>query len=193
MSKMNKKAFFLSVVSGVLFGFSGFAQTSDSIGCEKFVAYQYDRFTEEKEVWTADAVTLLNSEGTPTAPLLANSYKIQFYNTLTGKQLDKFDANMIVTSVTGNNDQLKGQKSDVTLYLIFSGNKKFNMKVKMTSTEDGYKIDLPFQGEVLLHYKTKKLKALRLSGNSIGNIDFDLDSDQSVHLLNELTCMFSYK
>lgn len=193
MSKMNKKAFFLSVVSGVLFGFSGFAQTSDSIGCEKFVAYQYDRFTEEKEVWTADAVTLLNSEGTPTAPLLANSYKVQFYNTLTGKQLDKFDANMIVTSVTGNNDQLKGQKSDITLYLIFSGNKKFNMKVKMSSTEDGYKIDLPFQGEVLLHYKTKKLKALRLSGNSIGNIDFDLDSDQSVHLLNELTCMFSYK
>ncbi len=190
---MNKKAFFLSVVSGVLFGFSGFAQTSDSIGCEKFVAYQYDRFTEEKEVWTADAVTLLNSEGTPTAPLLANSYKIQFYNTLTGKQLDKFNANMIISSVSGNTDQLKGQKADITLYLIFSGNKKFNLKVKMTHTEDGYRIDLPFQGEVLLHYKTKKLKALRLSGNSIGNIDFDLDSDQSVHLLNELTCMFSYK
>lgn len=190
---MNKKAFILSVVSGVLFGVSGFAQVADSMGCEKFVAYQYDRFTEEKEVWTADAVTLLNSEGTPTSPLLANSYKVQFYNTLTGKQLDKFDPNMIVTSVTGNNEPLKGQKSDVTLYLIFSGNKKFNMKVKLTPTDDGFQIDLPFQGEVLLHYKTKKLKALRLSGNSIGNIDFDLDNDQSLHLLNELTCMFSYK
>ncbi|MBL7718793.1 MAG: hypothetical protein JNL72_08155 [Flavipsychrobacter sp.] len=185
----------LMALSGlVLAGHTASAQKFDTTGCSRFVYYEYDKFTEERELWSYDAVTLTNVEGMPSSPLAASSYKAAFYNNLSGRFLDKFAAHLVVSNLANNDGLLKSQvSSGVTVYLIFDGNKKFTFKAKMMPIETGYRIDLPMQGEVLMNYKTKKLTSMRISGASIGNVDFEVDDKKANHLLNELSCMFGYK
>jgi hypothetical protein len=188
-----KKAVF-TLLAILCAGVGSFAQKFDTTGCAKYVYYQYDKFTEERELWSYDPLTLTNIEGMPSSPLLAGSYKIEFRNNLAGRFLDKFMSYIILSNLQNNETQLKTQSgSGVMVYFIFEGNKKFNFKAAMTPSDIGYRIDLPLQGEIMMHFKTKKLTAIRIAGNTVGNIDFDLENKHSNHLLNELNCMFGYK
>jgi hypothetical protein len=190
---MNRKLFLLLMVC-LCSGISAIAQKFDTTGCSKYVYSQYDRFTEERELWSYDPVTVTNIEGSPTAPLAAATYRLEFRNSLMGRMLDKFAGSITMSNMANNDGVLKAQAATgVTVYLIFEGEKKFKFNVSMSLTEKGCKIDLPLQGEMLLYYKTKKLVAMRISGGSIGNVDFDVDSKQANHLLNELNCMFGYR
>jgi hypothetical protein len=189
---MNKKVFgfFLALALPVV----GFAQKFDTTGCSRYVHIQYDKFTEEKEVLGYDPVVIMNAEGSAKSPLSAGTFKASFLNALTGRQLDKFEARLVVSSLLSSDRDFKEQtKTPITIYFIFEGDKKYNIKANVTENGAAYKIELPLQGDLFLYYRTKKLLAMRLAGNHIGNIDFDLDDKLSNHLVNELSCMFGLK
>lgn len=197
---MNKKVFALSLALAAFAGYNSNAQATppatrfDTTGCSKYVYLQYDKFTEEKEAGTYDPVTVVNVQGSPSSPIAAGTYKIEFHNLLTGRQLDKFESWIIISNIDNNTETLKSQLNGaLTLYFIFEDNRKFNIKGNVYHTEGGYKIPLPLAGELMNQYKNKKLAAMRISGTSIGNIDFDFDTKHANHLLNELACMFGYK
>lgn len=191
---MNKRSVFFFLLFAVFSGLTTYAQRFDTTGCSQYVHFRYDKFTEEKEVVGYDPVVLLNAEGSSKSPLSAGTYKVSFLNALSGRQLDKFESRLIISEVLSTNGEMKEQiNTPVTVYFIFDGNKKFNIKANIENSGTAYKIELPLQGDLLLHYKTKKMEAMRITGNHIANIDFELDTRQSNHLLNELSCMFGLK
>lgn len=197
---MNKKVFALFLTLAAFAGLDTHAQITppaskfDTSGCSKYVYLQYDKFTEEKEAGTYDPVTVVNVLGSPSSPISAGTYKLEFHNILTGRQLDKFESWIIISNMGNNNETLKSQLNGaITLYFIFEDNRKFNIKGNIYNTEGGFKIPLPLAGELMNQYKNKKLTAMRISGTSIGNVDFDFEDKHANHLLNELACMFGFK
>lgn len=162
----------------------------DTTGCSKLVSYRYDRFTEEKKIWTNAAVTVDNSMGEPDYPLAAKVYKIKFSNTLSGKLLEQFDPAIIIT------DELLKQpinEKEIVVYFIFEGDNKFSIKTNIINNGYVNRLALPLEGNLLNCYKSKNLKAIRITGLRGTSVDFDLTAPQSEQLVQELTCMFSYK
>ena len=189
---MNKKVFAFSLALAL--PAAVFAQKFDTTGCSKYVHFQYDKFTEEKEVLGYDPLVLMNAEGSAKSPLSAGTFKVSFLNALSGRQLDKFESRLIVSSLLSSDRDFKEQvNTPINVYFIFEGDKKYNIKANVIANGTAYKIELPLQGDLLLYYKTKKLQAMRLAGNHIGNIDFDIEEKLSNHLLNELSCMFGMR
>jgi len=165
-------------------------QKPDTSGCARLINYRYDRFTEEKKIWTNAGFTVDNSAGEADYPMAAKVFQIKFSNTLSGKLLEQFEPAIIVSD-----ELLKGPVSEkeVVLYFIFEGDNKFNVKASIINNGYINKLALPLEGNLLNCYKSKKLRALRISGIRGTAIDFDLSPAQSEQLLNELICMFSYK
>lgn len=197
---MNKKLFAFSLILAAFAGYNSNAQSTptaakfDTTGCSKYVYLMYDKFTEEKEAGSYDPVAVTNAEGGPSSPIAASTYKLEFHNTLTGRQLDRFESWIIISNLANNTGTLKSQLNGaITIYFIFEDNRKFNIKGNVYQTEGGFKIPLPLMGELLNQYKNKKLTAMRISGTSIGNVDFEFETKHANHLLNELACMFGYK
>lgn len=162
----------------------------DTTGCSQLVNYRYDRFTEEKKVWTNNAVTIDNSVGEPDYPLAAKVYRIKFSNTLSGKMLETFEPAILIS------DELLKQpvnEKEVMVYFIFDGDNKFHVKTAIINNGYVSKMVLPLEGNVLSCYKSKNLKALRITGLRGTSVDFDLTPAQSEQLVHEMVCMFSYK
>ena len=165
-------------------------QKPDTSGCSKLVNYRYDRFTEEKKIWTNGGIIVDNSLGEPDYPMAAKVYRIRFFNTLSGKLLETFEPAIIIS------DELLKQpinEKEITIYFIFEGDNKFNIKSNIINNGYENKLALPLEGNLLNCYKSKKLKALRITGLRGTSVDFDLNNKQSEQLVNELVCMFSYK
>jgi hypothetical protein len=100
----------------------------------------------------------------------------------------------MMDNLVNNDGTLKSQlNGTLTIYFIFEDNRKFNIKANVFQTEAGFKIPLQLQGELMNQYKNKKITAMRISGTSIGNVDFEFETKHANHLLNELACMFGYK
>lgn len=197
---MNKKLFTFLLVLAAFAGYNSNAQVTppatrfDTTGCSRYVYLMYDKFTEEKEAGSYDPVTVVNAEGGPSSPLAPGTYKIEFHNVLMGRQLDRFESWIIMSNLANNTGTLKSQLNGaLTIYFIFEDNRKFNIKGSIFQTEGGFKIPLPLQGELMNQYKNKKITAMRISGTSIGNVDFEFEDKHANHLLNELACMFGYK
>jgi hypothetical protein len=181
----------LSSLLILLFGISAMAQDKpDTTGCSKLVNYRYDRFTEEKKIWTNGGIWADNSLGEPDYPMAAKVFRIRFSNTLSGRLLELFEPEILIS------DELLKQpinEKEVTVYFIFEGDNKFNVKSAIINNGYVNKLALPLEGNLLNCYKSKKLKAIRISGVRGTAIDFDITNKQAIQLVNELTCMFSYK
>ena len=188
---MPGKLFFSILAIAVAFAtYASGQEKPDTTGCSKLVNYRYDRFTEEKKVWTNTPVTVDNSVGEPDYPLAAKVYKIKFSNTLSGKLLEQFDPAILIS------DELLKQpisEKEIVIYFIFEGDNKFNVKTTIINNGYASKLALPLEGNLLNCYKSKNLKAIRITGLRGTSVDFDLTTAQSEQLVHEMTCMFSYK